>query len=294
MTETGNDEARDYLGIEISRNREKGTLRLSQKAYFKGVLKRYGLEGLNGINAPIREGLKFYVDDADYVDDGEKNLYQSKVGSLTYGMQGTRPDTAYAVSLFSRFLAKPTRSHVKALQGVFRYITKTLSLGIVYNRHDTKGLHAYTDADWAGTTLIGDSKSTSGYVVMLAGTPIAWSSRRQATVATSSTHSEYIGQANVIKQACHLIQFLGEVYRFPSLPLKIYADNQSAQALAHNPEFHAKAKHIQLSVHFQREKIVNGQVELVHVATEKQAADGFTKPLGQAKFKKWVELLNLQ
>ncbi len=255
MKETGNDEARDYLGIEISRNREKGTLRLSQQAYFKGVLARYGLEGLNGINAPMREGLKFYVDDADYVDDGEKNLYQSKVGSLTYGMQGTRPDIAYAISLFSRFLAKPTKSHVKALQGVFRYIVKTLSLGIVYNRHDTKNLHAYTDADWAGTTLVGDSKSTSGYVVMLAGAPIAWSSRRQATVATSSTHSEYIGQANIIKQACHLIQFLGEVHRFPNLPLKIYADNKGAQALAHNPEFHAKAKHIQLSVHFQRAEL---------------------------------------
>jgi hypothetical protein len=72
---TVGDEARDYLGIEISKNREKGTLRLSQEAYFKGVLKRYGLEGLNGINTPIREGLKFYLDDADYVDDGEKNLY---------------------------------------------------------------------------------------------------------------------------------------------------------------------------------------------------------------------------
>ena len=136
------------------------------------------MEGLNGINTPIREGLRFYIDDADYVNDDEKNLYQSKVGSLTYGMQGTRPDIAYAVSLFSRFLAKPTKSHVKALQGVFRYIVKTLSLGIVYNRRDTRNLHAYTDADWAGTTLAGDSKSTSGYIVMLAGALIAWSSRR--------------------------------------------------------------------------------------------------------------------
>jgi hypothetical protein len=113
-------------------------------------------------------------------------------------------------------------------------------------------------------------------------------------VVTSSTYAEYVGQANAIKQACHLIQFLGEVYRFPDLPLKIYADNRGAQALARNPEFHAKAKHIQLSVHFQREKIENGQVELVHVATEEQAADGFTKPLNTAKFKRWVELLNLQ
>lgn len=294
MKESGDDDARDYLGIEISRDREKGTLRLSQKAYLKAVLARYGLENLNGINAPMREGLRFYVDDVEYVDDEEKSLYQSKVGSLTYGMQGTRPDVAYAVSLFSRFLGKPTKSHVKALQGVFRYLVKTLELGIVYNRHDKKGLHAYTDADWAGSTLVGDSKSTSGYVVMLAGAPISWSSRRQSHVATSSTYSEYVGQANTIKQACHLIQFLGEVYRCPNLPIKIYADNQGAQALARNPEFHAKAKHIQLSVHFQREKIENGLVELIHVATEEQAADGFTKPLSQAKFKRWVGLLNLQ
>ncbi len=289
-----NDDARDYLGIEISRNRDKGTLRLSQKAYFQGVLARYNLEKLNGISAPMREGLRFYLDDVDYVDDEEKHLYQSKVGSLTYGMQGTRPDIAYAVSLFSRFLAKPTRSHVKALQGVFRYLVKTLELGIVYSKHDQKGLHAYTDADWAGSTLVGDSKSTSGYVVMLAGGPIAWSSRRQSTVATSSTYAEYVGQANAIKQAVHLIQFLGEVYRFPNLPLKIYADNQGAQALARNPEFHAKAKHIQLSMHFQREKVEKGVVELIHIATEEQAADGFTKPLARAKFERWVGLLNLQ
>jgi hypothetical protein len=113
-------------------------------------------------------------------------------------------------------------------------------------------------------------------------------------VATFSIYAEYVGQANVIKQACHLIQFFGEVYCFPNLPLKIYADNQSAQALARNPEFHAKAKHIQLSIHFQREKVENGQVELIHIASEEQAADGLTKPLSTVKFKRWVGLLNLQ
>ena len=129
------------------------------------------------------------------------------------------------MSLFSRFLAKLIRSHSKALQGVFRYLAKTLELGIVYSKYNRKGLYAYTDADWAGSTLVGDCKSTSGYVVILAGGPIVWSSRRQSTVATSSTYAEYVGQANAIKQAVHLIQFLGEVHRFPDLPLKIYADN---------------------------------------------------------------------
>ena len=117
----------------------------------------------------MREELRFYLDDVNYINDDEKHLYQSKVRSLTYGMQGIRPDIAYAVSLFSRFLAKPTRSHIKALQEVFHYLAKTLELGIVYSKHDQKDLHAYTDADWVGSKLVGDNKSISKYVVMLAG-----------------------------------------------------------------------------------------------------------------------------
>ena len=187
-----NNDARDYLGIEIFRNRDNKTLRLSQKAYFQRVLTRYNLEKLNGISAHIRKGLRFYLNNIDYVNDEEKHLYQSKIGSPIYGMQGIKSDIVYTVSLFSRFLAKPTRSYAKAPQGVFRYLVRMLELGIVYSKHDRKGLHAYTDADWAGSTLVGDSKSTSGYVVMLAGGPIAWSSRRQSTVATSLTYAEYV------------------------------------------------------------------------------------------------------
>jgi predicted secreted protein len=69
---------------------------------------------------------------------------------------------------------------------------------------------------------------------------------------------------------------------------------KALKRLPANLEFHAKAKHIQFSVHFQREKVENGQAKLIHVATEEQAADGLTKLLGAVKFRKWIELLNLQ
>jgi hypothetical protein len=105
-------------------------------------------------------------------------------------MQGIRPGIAYVASLFSCFLVKPTKSHVEVLQGVFRYLVKTLELGMAYSEHDWKGLHAYTDADWAGSTIVGKSKFTSGYVVMLTGGPNAWSPRRQPTVTASSTYAE--------------------------------------------------------------------------------------------------------
>ena len=62
-------------------------------------------------------------------------------------MQGIRPNITYTVSLFSRFLGKLTKSYVKALQEVFRYLIKTLELRIVYNKYNRRDLYAYTDAD---------------------------------------------------------------------------------------------------------------------------------------------------
>ena len=84
-------------------------------------------------------------------------------------MQGTRPDIAFPISILSRFLARLTRAQYQALDGVLRYISGSIGLGIVYNKHDKKGLHAYSDADWARPLLNGNSRFTSGYAVFFAG-----------------------------------------------------------------------------------------------------------------------------
>ena len=115
-------------------------------------------------------------------------------------MQGTRPDLAYAVSLCSRFLAKPTAVHMGIAKGVLRYLKGATNLGITYRRDNAENLFVYTDSNYQDRTLGGDGKSTSGYGVYLAGGLVSWSSRRQHYVTTSSTESEYIGQANVVKQ----------------------------------------------------------------------------------------------
>jgi predicted DNA-binding antitoxin AbrB/MazE fold protein len=66
---------KNYLNIEILKNYEEGIFKFLQKIYFKRVLKRYNLENFNNINISIRKGLKFYIDNADYVNDSEKNQY---------------------------------------------------------------------------------------------------------------------------------------------------------------------------------------------------------------------------
>src|SRR5450755_4462740 len=106
-------------------------------------------------------------------------------------MQGTRLDIAFPILIFNRFLARLTRAQYQALDSVLRYISELIGLGIIYNKHDKKGLHAYSDVDWAGPLFNGNSRFISGYAVFFAGGLILWCSKRQTSPALLSTNSEY-------------------------------------------------------------------------------------------------------
>jgi hypothetical protein len=306
-------EATDYLGIEIVRNRAAGTLKIHQAKYCRGLLKKYNMHDCHPTRMPILENTKLTVDsqdkdkdiqdkdgqdkeiqDEEILDEEGIHRYQSMIGSLTYAMQGTRPDLAYAVSLCSRFLAKPTARHRGIARGVLRYLKGSTDLGITYYRDNTENLFVHTDSNYLDRTLRGDGRSTSGYGVYLAGGLISWSSKRQHCVTTSSTEAEYIGQANAIKQIITATQFLLEL-RLPIIhtPIKLYADNTSAQSLAYKPSARPQSGHIDAAMHFQREKVETGLVEIIHVASQDNAADGFTKPLNGVKFARFRELLRI-
>ena len=290
-------EATDYLGIEIVRDRAAGTLKIHQTKYCRSLLKKYGMDECNPSRIPIHDSTKLTVDDQDkeILDAEGIHRYQSIIGSLTYAMQGTRADLAYAVSLCSRFLAKPTATHAGIAKGVLRYLKGAIDLGITYYRDNTENLFVYTDSNYQDRTLRGDGRSTSGYGVYLAGGLISWSSRRQHCVTTSSTEAEYIGQANAIKQIITATQFLLEL-RLPIIhtPIKLYADNTSSQSLAHKPSARPRSGHIDAAMHFQREKVETGLVDITHVTSQDNVADGFTKPLNGVKFARFRELLRVQ
>ena len=67
---------------------------------------------------------------------------------------------------------------------------------------------------------------------------------------------------------------------------KIYCDSKSAIAMAKNPVFHSRTKHISIKYHFIREAETNREIKLKHCKTEEQPADIFTKALPREKFEK--------
>uniref|UniRef100_H3H993 Integrase catalytic domain-containing protein n=1 Tax=Phytophthora ramorum TaxID=164328 RepID=H3H993_PHYRM len=195
-------------------------------------------------------------------EDTMKNVpYRSAVGALMYLMVATRPDLAAAVGVLSQFSADPCPTHWQALKRVLRYLQATPTHGLEFSREDSLGMCGYSDADWAGD--IESRRSTSGYAFMMNGGCISWRSKKQRTVALSSTEAEYMALSEATQEAVWLKVFLCELGEMASdEAVKIYEDNQGSIALAKNPQFHKRTKHIDIRYHFVREKVEDGQVVL--------------------------------
>jgi len=120
-------------------------------------------------------------------------------------------------------------------------------------------------------------------VIMMAKGAVSWQSKKQSTVATSTTEAEYVACTNAVKELIWIGNFLKELGREADGQNTLFSDNQGAIALAHNPEFHARTKHIDIQHHFIRECVESGQVKLEYCPTKDMVADALTKPLPREK-----------
>jgi hypothetical protein len=124
---------------------------------------------------------------------------------------------------------------------------------------------------------------TSGTCQFLGSSLVSWSSRKQSSVAQSTTEAEYVAAASCCSQLLwitYTMSDFGEEYTH--VPLQ--CDSTSAMSIEKNPMIHSKTKNIEVRYHFLRDSVEKGKIALIHVPTHDQIADIFTKPLDQATF----------
>jgi hypothetical protein len=109
----------------------------------------------------------------------------------------------------------------------------------------------------------------------------------------STTEAEYIGQANTVKHAVYLCQFMYTLHLSVELPMPIYADNQSVKTVAKNARFRVQTKYIAVLYHYQRQAIEDSTVKLIYKSTKDMTADRLTKPLNGQQFRKFKRLLGM-
>jgi hypothetical protein len=223
--------------------------------------------------------------------------YLKAVGAIAYLATATRPDLAYAVSVLAYFSSNPGPAHWTAVKRVLRYIKGTMDYKIIYTRPDqpvsspSKLFQTYSDADHGGNPDNG--RSTSGYVVIMAGGAVSWSSRLQGLVTLSTTEAEFVSAVSAGQEILWLRNFFSELgYKFTG-PSTLHIDNESALSVAKDPEHHGRMKYLDLRFYWLRDEVYGGWICVVHLRTDKMPADILTKAMRRVKVEVMVGLLGL-
>ncbi|GKB40248.1 ribonuclease H-like domain-containing protein [Tanacetum coccineum] len=260
-----------FLGIAATRTSDG--IFLSQTKYATEILERAHMLNCNPCRTPVDTEQKLGPEGSPVADP---TLYRSLAGALQY-LTFTRPDLSYAVQQLCLYMHDPREPHFHAMKRVLRYLRGTTDLGLQLFRSSTSQLTAYSDADWAGCPAT--RRSTSGYCVFLGDNLLTWSSKRQETLSRSSAEAEYRGVANAVAETSWIRNLLRELHTPLSTATLVYCDNVSAVYMSANPVQHQRTKHIEIDIHFVRDKVAAGHVRVLHVPSRFQYADIFTKGL---------------
>ncbi|CAL3969519.1 unnamed protein product [Diplocarpon coronariae] len=267
---------KDYLGINIEYNQEKGYMKLYQEAYITKLLTRFDMLAGKPKNIPIEPKIKLEPN-PNKATSSEITRFQQIIGSLLFLTLATRPDISYAVIKLARFASNPSENHIIAVKNLLRYLKGTKSLGLIYKNSPNKYITGYCDADYAGD--IGSAKSTTGYSFYL------------SIIAQSTTEAEYMAINSAAKEAVYIKQILLELGFYIQNKLPLYTDNNGALLLAKNPQFYERTKHIAVKYHYIRDLISKGEIDLIYINTLSQKADGFTKLLAKPQFVEFLKQL---
>ena len=255
---------------------------MSQRKYCLELLSDFGYLGCKPINTPMDMNL-IVTDATESASTSADSLltdvsgFQRLVGRLIY-LLATRPDISFVVHCLSQFMHSPRKSHLSLALRVLRYLKKSLGKGIYFSPSPVFKLSGFVDVDWG--KCLSSRRFVTGYCLFLGNCLISWKSEKQNTVSRSSAESEYRALASVTCEIIWVLNILSCLNVKELIPVSIFCDNSSAIQIAINPVFHEKTKHIEIDIHFIREKISAGLIKIVKIDSVEQTADIFTKSLG--------------
>ena len=196
-----------FLGLRLERDRSARRIAVSQSHYARQILVRFGMTGCTPVHTPMdpREDWTLQENDKLLDSDG-KRQYQAAIGSLIYLMLGTRPDLGFCVNKLAQCCGAPTDRHWRGIKRILRFVRGTTSAKLVLGnvpRTPNETIPAdvvcgYFDSAFMDNTH--DRHSTMGYAFYCAGSLVSWSSRKQRTIALSTTEAEYLAGTEATKE----------------------------------------------------------------------------------------------
>ncbi|CAI7773644.1 unnamed protein product [Closterium sp. NIES-53] len=285
-------ELRSYLGLQITRDRARRTITLTQSHMVNQVLQRFGFQYSSPQLTPLSTSHSLSAPPSDESVE-PSGPYPELVGCLMYLMTCTRPDLAYPLSLLARYVApgRHRKVHWDATKRVMRYLCSTSGMGLVLGGRGPVVLTGHADASW-----VDDSAtlwSWQGYTFGLGSGSVSWRSTRSSSVLSSSCEAEIYAGAMAAQELPWLTYLLTELGEQPRSPPVLYVDNKAMIALCQEHRLEHRTKHIALRYFLSGKLQQRGQLRLAYVATWVNTGDVFTKALPPVDHQRFVIVLGL-
>ena len=205
--------------------------------------------------------------------------YGGKVGALVYTSPCVRADAAATISRLARCLSASTDDMEREADQCILYLAQTASLSVTFDGTvaDADVMQSYCDSDWC----IGHS--CTGWCCFLAGAAFAYASKRQQSIALSTTEAEIIAASMCAVEMVHFRTLLREMGLEQGVSV-LHCDNSGAVELSRDRKSCHRSRHVDRRYFKVRELAFEGVLRVVHVATKLNVADLLTKPLDLAAF----------
>eukprot|EP00873_Tetraselmis_striata_P001564 jgi/Tetstr1/421828/TSEL_012729.t1 len=287
------------IGMSVSYDRPNRRITLTQTAYIKEILERFGMLDCKKSDVPMvadfcKQPLTS-VSESPLLDADGRSQYVRLMGCLLYVSTCTRPDITTALSILGSVQKEPRVMHMTALKKVLRYLKGTMHRGITLGADSTDNLRlvGYADADFAADLI--QRRSRGGYLFRLGDHgACSYKSALMPTatqetgggIAQSTVDAETVSLAQAIKDGIHLKMLVSEILGSPVQPLIMMEDNQGAISYATNAVISDRTKHIDVKWHFVKDHVEAGTVRVNYIATDLNTADMMTKPLPRPALEK--------
>ena len=193
------------FGMEVTRDRMKGTVTITQENYVKSLLERYGNGNCNPVHtAGVGKELSLDQPEENLLNKEDKRRFQAITGSVMCLGQVTRYDIGYAVNQLARAMCKPSKAHMAAAKHLLRYLAGTTNFAITYKRGGFK-LTVFSDANWGNNPDNG--QSTSSYIAFLSDGPVSFKVGLRGLTAQSTMEAELVAAALTNEGDSVLLQY---------------------------------------------------------------------------------------
>ncbi|CAI7770253.1 unnamed protein product [Closterium sp. NIES-53] len=235
-------ELRSYLGLQITRERARRTITLTQSHMVHQVILRFGFQFSSPQPSPLSTGHSLSAPPSDESIE-PSGPYPELVGCLMYLMTCTRPDLAYPLSLLARYVApgRHRKMHWDVAKRVLRYLCSTSGMGLVLGGQGSVVLIGHSDASWADDQAT--QRSSQGYTFSLGSGSVSWRSTHSSSVLSSRCEAEIYAGAMGAQELRWLTYLLTDLGERPRSPPFLYVDNKAMLALCHEQRLTERARH---------------------------------------------------